>query len=190
MERKWITGFTQYELGIFKDTDPRVAVIKFAIQKKLKQDLENSDDTYWVITGGQSGIEQWAAASALELKAEYPQLQVSIMTPYQQFGSNWKQERQDQLQNLIQQVDFSASVSPQSYQNAGQLQNYQQFMLTHTDNALLFYDEQVEDSKVRFAQKGMHQFQQHHPDYDVFQIDFEKLQDFAEEYADQQSDWS
>ncbi|QOD85420.1 DUF1273 family protein [Weissella viridescens] len=190
MERKWITGFTQFELGIFKDTDPRVEVIKFAIQKKLKQALEEVDDTYWVITGGQSGIEQWAVAAALALKPDYPQLRVSIMTPYQHFGSNWKKERQEQLQALVQQVDFSASVSPQPYQNAGQLQNYQQFMLNHTDNALLFYDEEAEQSKVRFAQKAILHFQQHHPSYELFQVDFEKLQDYAEEYAEQQSDWS
>ena len=66
MDRIWITGFRNYELGIFNNKDPKLTIINFAINKLLTNAIY--DDCNWLITGGQLGIEQWAIEEALNLK--------------------------------------------------------------------------------------------------------------------------
>lgn len=58
MRRLWITGYRSYELNIFKDDDPKVAVIKDVLSRELKARLEESDEEFWLITGPQLGTEQ------------------------------------------------------------------------------------------------------------------------------------
>ncbi|MBM7617454.1 putative phage-like protein YoqJ [Weissella uvarum] len=188
MERVWITGFTQYDLGIFSQKDPKVRVIKYALNRQAKQLLSDIDDEFWVLTGGQSGIEQWAIETTLTLQAEYPNLKVALMTPYAHFGSNWKQERQDELHQRMQQVDFAGSVSKADYQNPRQMMNYQQFMLNHTDQALIYFDSIAEQAKTHYAHQAIQHYQQQHPDYIERMIDFDRLQDYADEYAEQLND--
>ena len=40
MHRLWITGYRSYELNVFKDDDPKVAVIKEVLSRELKARLE------------------------------------------------------------------------------------------------------------------------------------------------------
>ena len=64
------------------------------------------------------------------------------MYPYTEFSKNWQEDKQIQLAQLEQQVDFCASVSKQPYSSPMQLKNYQQFMLAHTDKTVLIYDQE------------------------------------------------
>lgn len=184
MNRIWITGFSQFELGIFNAKDPRVTIIKYAITKFLTHALTDTDEPYWLLTGGQSGIEQWSVEAALALQGQYPQLKIAIMKPYEHYGSKWKTERQTALHDLESRVDFVAATSNQDYQNPGQLQNYQNFMLTHTDEAMLFYDDMADQSNVRYTYKAIQAFQNRQDNYHLLMIDFDRLQDYAEEYAE------
>lgn len=181
MDRLWITGFRQHELGVFKDNDPKVSVIKYALEKVLKNELENGLN--WLIVGGQSGIETWAIEVALELKPEYPDFQIAIMTPFTDFGSNWKEERQTKLSTLKLQVDFTQSVSQEKYKDPTQLKQYQRFMLEHTDKAVIFYDDVAENASVRYDVWAAKKYQEV-VDYSIKYIDFERLQDYATEYQE------
>jgi len=181
MDRMWITGFRQHELGIFKETDPKVTIIKYALEKIIRNELENGLN--WLIVGGQSGIETWAIEVALELQTDYPEFQIALMTPFIDFGSNWKQERQDKLVSLKTQVDFSQSISKEKYNNPAQLKQYQRFMLEHTDKAVIFYDEIAENASVRYDVWAAKAYQEH-VDYPVRYVDFERLQDYATEYQE------
>ena len=78
--RLWVTGYRSYELGVFANNDPKVKVIKYLLKKHFEQKF--NDGLEWVITGGQLGVEQWAAEAAIELKEEYPELKVSLMYPF------------------------------------------------------------------------------------------------------------
>ena len=64
MQRIWVTGYRNYELGTFGDKDPKITVIKYAIKNYLRQLLEDGQ-LDWVITGGQLGVEQWTVETAL-----------------------------------------------------------------------------------------------------------------------------
>ena len=86
MRRLWITGYRSYELNVFKDDDPKVAVIKDVLSRELKARLEESDEEFWLITGPQLGTEQWAIEVALKLRDDYPQLKISMMLPFTEFG--------------------------------------------------------------------------------------------------------
>lgn len=186
MRRLWITGYRSYELNVFKDDDPKVVVIKDVIKRELKNYLEESDEEFWLITGPQLGVEQWSAEEALKLKQDYPQLKVSIMLPFTEFGQQWNESNQTKLANLQSAVDFSASVSDHPYQSPQQLRTFQHFMLTHTDEALLIYDPDHE-GKGKYDYQAIQKFQANH-DYSYRLIDFDELQEAAIEWQERQRD--
>ena len=101
MRRLWITGYRSYELNVFKDDDPKVAVIKDVLSRELKARLEESDEEFWLITGPQLGTEQWAIEVALKLRDDYPQLKISMMLPFTEFGQQWNENNQAKLANPV-----------------------------------------------------------------------------------------
>ena len=125
--RLWITGYRSYELGIFNDNDPKVAVIKYCLENNLNSLLEKGLE--WVITGGQLGTEQWALEVAEKIAMTNFELKTSLMYPFSEFGSNWKEDKKIKLKELEENCDFSAKVSSRPYESPQQLRNYQRFML-------------------------------------------------------------
>lgn len=186
MRRLWVTGYRSYELNVFKDDDPKVKVIKDVLSRELKSRLEESDDEFWLITGPQLGVEQWSAEVALELKATFPQLKVSIMLPFTEFGQKWNENNQTKLENLQSRVDFSASVSDHPYQSPQQLRAFQHFMLTHTDEALLIYDPDHE-GKGKYDYQSIQRFAEDH-NYPYRLIDFDELQETVIEWQERQAE--
>lgn len=181
MSRLWISGYRGYELGIFSDKDEKLNVVKFAIKQNLIQHIENGTD--WLITGAQLGVEQWAVEVASELKGDYPELKIAVMLPFADFGVQWNETNQSRLTNIINLADFSDQVSDSKYHSPQQLKNYQSFMLTHTDEAVLIYDEEHE-GKSQFDLRAIQGFQESHP-YPLTLVDFDELQENAEEYSEQ-----
>ena len=186
MRRLWITGYRSYELNVFKDDDPKVKVIKDVLSRELRSRLEESDDEFWLITGPQLGVEQWSAEVALDLKAIFPQLKVSIMMPFTEFGQQWNENNQAKLENLQSKVDFSASVSDHPYQSPQQLRAFQHFMLTHTDEALLIYDPDHE-GKEKYDYQAIQRYAESN-EYSYRLIDFDELQEAAIEWQERQAE--
>ncbi|KID41769.1 DUF1273 domain-containing protein [Fructilactobacillus fructivorans] len=179
MSRVWVSGYRSYELGIFQNDDPKLKIIKQALSDQLSQLIESGCD--WIITGGQLGIEQWTVEVAKELQQKYPhEFQLAVMLPFKKFGSNWNEDNQAKLHQAITKSDFSDSVSNHPYDSPKQLKNYQRFMLTHTDQALLVYDPENE-GKTKYDYQAIQQFQQNHA-YPLQLIDFDQLQDIADDY--------
>ncbi len=83
------------------------------------------------------------------------------MQPYQEFEKNWRADKQSKFQALKAAVSFSASVSQTPYNNPQQLRNWQNFMLTHTEGALLVYDPEYE-GKAKYAYSAIKKFQETH----------------------------
>ena len=108
MSRIWVTGYRSYELGVFKDNDPKVQVIKYALKKRLIEQLEQGMD--WVITGGQPGIELWTVDLVSELKVDYPNLRLAVFVPFEGFGKNWKEANQGKLNKAKTSADFYAAT--------------------------------------------------------------------------------
>ena len=180
MQRLWVTGYRSYELNTFSDKDPKITIIKYALKNYFTNLLENGEMD-WIITGANLGVEQWAAEVGVELRNDYP-VQVSMMTPYEEFSSRWNENNQANFINLKEKVDFYASTSNTPYKSPVQLRNYQNFILLHTDRALMIYDEE-HPGKPKFDYNLIKQYQETN-DYPLDLIDFYELQDIAEEYSE------
>ncbi|KRN88661.1 DUF1273 domain-containing protein [Ligilactobacillus ceti] len=176
----WITGYRSYELGVFQNNDPKVAIIKSALKKAIINQIEQGFQ--WVLTGAQLGIEQWTIEAVLELKPEYPEIKIGVLTPYQAFGSNWQPEKQAHLAQLCSQVDFYEAISQQPYTSPQQFKNYQRFMLEHTSSALLVYDPEY-PGKSEYDYRDLQEFSQEN-DYQLLLIDMYDLQEAAQNFQE------
>lgn len=182
MQRVWVSGYRSYELNIFGNKDPKIAVIKFALKSKLHT-LYEDDQLDWIITGANLGVEQWSAQVGLEMKKQDP-IYVSIMTPYENFASRWNAHNQAAFTDLTTKVDFFASTSNASYKDPVQLRNYQNFMVQHTDRAIMIYDPE-HPGKPKYDYELIQNYQDTH-NYPIDLIDFYDLQEYAEEYQELQ----
>ncbi|UDM32726.1 DUF1273 domain-containing protein [Lentilactobacillus laojiaonis] len=181
MNRLWITGYRSYELGIFNDKDIKADVIKWALKQELSLAIENG--TNWIISGGQLGIEQWSLEVANELRQEYTgEFKTALMTPFSNFGNQWNEINQEKLRNLKNKVDFFGEVSQRPYENPQQLRNYQDFMLSHTDQSILVYDLE-HTGKSQYDYDAIQNFSKAHS-YIYKLINFDDLQEFAIEYQE------
>ncbi len=184
MQRLWITGYRNYELNTYSDKDPKIKIIKLVLKKHMINLLENGQ-LDWIITGANLGVEQWASEVAIELRDKFP-VRVSIIIPYEEFASRWNENNQEKFLALKSQVDFFASTSKEPYHSPVQLRNYQNFMLMHTDGALMIYDTE-NPGKSKFDYNLIRDYQKT-TDYPLELIDFYDLQDEAEEYQANQED--
>ena len=75
-----VTGYKSFELGIFKDKDPKVTIIKKAIKRDFKRFLDDGVD--WMIFTGNLGFEFWALEVAKELQQGYP-LKLATLFPFE-----------------------------------------------------------------------------------------------------------
>lgn len=176
----WVTGYRKYELGIFDDKDEKIAVIKYALKKAIMEKLDEGLE--WVITGPQMGVEQWTCEVVEELKTEYPELKLAIMEPFTNFGNKWNQNNQDQLFVRKELADFVASISKEEYKNPSQLKNYQMFMLEHTNQAIIVYDEEFE-GKTKYDYLAINKYTQEN-EYLMTKIDMYSLQEASENYRE------
>lgn len=173
----WLSGYRSYELGVFKDDDPKVTVIKQALRKELINLLDRGLE--WVLTGLQLGVEQWGIEVCLELKSEYPQLKIGALVAFSNFGQQWQEVNQSKLVQLKSQVDFFGEVSKYPYRSPQQLRNYQNFMLSHCQGALLVYDPEFEGKS-----KYDYQVLKEREDLNLSLIDMDQLQNEAELYQE------
>ena len=179
IQRIYVTGYQSYELGIFSEQDPRVQVIKNVLKKELTALIENGLE--WVMISGSLGTEIWTGQVVKELKQEYPEIKLAVIFPFEEFGNNWKEHNQLLLSELIQTADYVDSVSHQPYQNPQQFKNHVNFLLQHTEAALLVYDTEY-PGKSKFFLADVEKFQEQNP-YDLLTItmdDLENSSDFGD----------
>lgn len=178
MSRLWVTGYRSYEIGTFGNEDPKIEILKYALEQELRVLIEQGVD--WILTGGQMGTEQWTIEVAYNLKNDYPDLKIALLYPFKGFGDQWQQSSKDKLRLTKKLVDFSDTVSKLPYKNPQQLKNYQIFMLSHTDSALLLYDTEFK-GKVYYDYQAILAKQGKSP-YPSYLVDMDKLQDYAIAY--------
>lgn len=181
LRRLWLTGYRGYELNVYQDNDPKLAVIKYSLKNALQVYLE--DGLEWLITGAQLGVEQWGVEVATELKADFPELKIAMMLPFAEFGKQWNENNQQKLTQVLTKADFTAKVSEHPYQNPSQLKDYQTFMSEHTDGALMLYDPEY-PGKPQYDYDFLKQKADRVSDYSLQLIDFYELQDQAEQLSE------
>lgn len=100
--------------------------------------------------------------------------QTRIIYPFQGFGENWNEANQQMLQRVQMSADYVNATSHQPYKEPSQLRNHTQFLLEHTDGALLLYDEEF-PGKTSFFLKDAKKYREDHP-YEIDQITMDDLQ--------------
>ena len=140
-----VTGYKSFELGIFKDKDPKVTIIKKAIKRDFKRFLDDGVD--WMIFTGNLGFEFWALEVAKELQKDYP-LKLATLFPFETHGQNWNEVNQTKLA-AFKQVDFVKYSFP-AYQSPAQFKQFNQFLIDNTDQAYLFYEPENETNLKYF----------------------------------------
>lgn len=100
----YISGYRSFELGVFKENDPKITVIKKVLKKEIQQLVEEGLE--WVLTSGNLGIETWVTEVVAELKQEYPELKLGIIYPFKEFGNNWNENNQEKLRMAEQLADY------------------------------------------------------------------------------------
>ncbi len=180
MRNLYISGYRTFELGIFKDDDPKIAVIKKCLKQEISLFIE--DGIEWIITSAQFGTEQWAVEVVDELKKEYPTVKIAIILPFLEFGANWNEKNQSKLSSIKKLADYVEATSHKTYQDPSQLKNHQAFLLDHCEAALLVYDPEFE-GKTKFVYQAIIK-KQETKEFELRLIDVDQLQNSSieEEY--------
>ncbi|MFB1080863.1 SLOG family protein [Jeotgalibacillus sp. JSM ZJ347] len=179
MKTLMISGYKAHELGLFKSSDPAVGIIKKAIRQRLTALIEEGLE--WVIVSGGLGVEQWAAEVVIQLKEEYPELQLAVITPFLNQEENWNEENQMNYETILKGADFTASVSNKPYTDPSQFRNRDDFLLGKADGLLIIYDEEKEGSPGFLIKKAKNFAEKNN--LEIIRVDFQDLQWIADEEA-------
>lgn len=190
MQRLWISGYRDYELGIFDPKAPEVQVIKRVLKERIITWLNQQSESTWLITGPQPGVERWALEVALEIKSNYPDFQLGMMKPFEGVGDQWKPARKEALDQIEWKLDYVGTLSKRPYQGPKQLREYQAFMFEHADTVSLVFDAE-RDSEVKRHAKTYYDYQlakqkAANDELKLQVIDFDELQAVAEELAEEE----
>lgn len=183
LQRIIITGYKPHELGIFDEKHLGIPIIKKALEDRLRALLD--EGLQWVIISGQQGVETWAAEVVLALKAEFPDLQYAVITPFLEQEKNWKDHKKEKYQMIVAGADFETSVTKKPYEAPWQFTEKDKFIIQNTDGILLVYDEENEGSP-KYMKHLVEKYRETH-DYELLTINAYDLQIIAEEM--QRADW-
>lgn len=183
IEKVFITGYKPQELGIFKNNHPGVPYIKKAIENRLIPLIE--DGLKWVIITGQLGVELWAAEMVIELKKEYPELKLMVLTPFLNQEKNWKEETQIYYNSVVSKADFINSITKTEYIAPWQFSLKNKFVLDNTEATILLYDDERESVSKYIKEEAEKRVE--NEGYELFIINSYDLQMVVEE--EQQKNW-
>ncbi len=183
LQRIIITGYRPHELGIFNDKHPGIAIIKKALENRLR--LLIDEGLEWVIISGQQGVETWCAEVILTLRNEFFHLKYAVITAFLEQEKNWQEHKKEKYQALVAQADFVTSVTKKPYEAPWQFIEKDKFMIQNTDGLLLIYDEENEGSP-KYMKRLAEKYMETH-EYTLLMITAYDLQVVAEEM--QQQDW-
>ncbi|GAE25120.1 hypothetical protein JCM9140_1093 [Halalkalibacter wakoensis JCM 9140] len=145
-----ISGYKAHELGIFDQKHKGIYYIKKAIETRIRPLIDEGLE--WVIISGQLGVELWAAEVIFQLKQEFPQLQLAILTPFLNQEERWQDATKTYYQEIINQADFVDSITKRPYDNPLQLKQKNEFIIAKADGLMLLYDEEKPGSPTYYLE--------------------------------------
>lgn len=173
LKRLFVTGYKSMELGIFKENDPRVSIIKAAIEKRLIGFIEEGLE--WVLITGQMGIELWTAEVVLDLKDMYD-IHIAMIPPFENQEKRWPEPLKEKYQELTFTVDFYQPLYKGDYKGAYQFQAKNEWLIEKSDGCLILMDEENIGSNSYFYNAAKKK--ESYPIYSITPMD---LDDIVEE---------
>lgn len=184
MKKIMISGYKMNELGIFNQKNDAIYYIKKAIENRLIPLCENGLE--WVIVSGNLGTELWTAEICLELKKDFKDLKIAVITPFLNQEERWNDNNKMYYQNIVSRVDKFITTSEHPYITPKQFQFRDQEVLKKTDGAMLFYDSEKEGSP-KYLKSKIEKHQKNN-EYELILIDFYELQDVIDD-ENSSKDW-
>ncbi|AKP68382.1 hypothetical protein ABM34_02785 [Companilactobacillus ginsenosidimutans] len=182
MKNLWVTGYRSYELGIFKPDDPKIKVIQKLFEERFVNYAE--DGMEWVLSGAQLGTEQIIGPAVQEVKNKGYNIKHAVMLPFANFGDQWNDNNKSLLNIFLRNADYVNKLTSLGYHSGIQLRTWQNFMLQHTDGALIFYDPDS-GGKPKYDYSAMESYVDRGNDYSIELIDFDEMQDFANSLSEE-----
>lgn len=139
-----VTGYKPHELGIFDEKHIGIKYIKKVLEKRIIGYIETGLE--WVLISGQLGVELWCAEVVLDLKKQYPQLKLAVLTPFYNQEERWNDLRKEQYRLVLNKADYVESITKRPYENPSQLKLKNQFLVEKSDGILVIYDEEKHGS--------------------------------------------
>ncbi|MEH7495755.1 DUF1273 domain-containing protein [Neobacillus niacini] len=172
-----ISGYKPFELGIFKNDHPAVLYIKAALKKELIRMMEAGLE--WVLISGQLGVELWGAEVVFELKSEFPDVKLAVITPFLDQEASWSENNSEWYKSILAKADFIDSVTKKGYEKPWQFRLKNQFFIEKSDALLLLYDQEKEGSPKYIYEMAV-EYQNKHS-YTIQLVTFYDLQVIVEE---------
>ncbi|MBD7986018.1 DUF1273 domain-containing protein [Sporosarcina sp. Sa2YVA2] len=183
IKRLVVTGYKAHELGIFNDKHEGINIIKKALESRLTPLLETGLE--WLIISGQPGVETWAAETAIDLQDDFPELQIAVITPFEEQDKNWNEAKKQAYEFILAHADYSVSLTKRPYEAPWQFIEKDKFLLRNSDGILIVYDEE-NDGSPKFIKKMAVSYAEKSA-YEVLSISADDLQLIAEDL--QRKDW-
>lgn len=150
-----LSGYKAHELGIFNDQHPGIPMIKKTIEKRLVALIDQGLE--WVVITGQLGIELWAGEVVAELREQYPDLKLAVLTPFLDQEEKWNEANQELYHFVLSQADYVNSITDRKYENPSQFKMKNRFLVEKCDAILLVYDQEKEGSpKYLYGESRKH----------------------------------
>ncbi|WP_100372802.1 DUF1273 domain-containing protein [Bacillus sp. FJAT-45037] len=181
-----VSGYKAHELGIFDPKHQGVTYIKKALEQKFRSYI--NEGLEWVIISGQLGVEIWAAEVILMLKKEFPEVKLSVLTPFLQQEDRWKEETKEHYRSILQQADYVDSITKRPYDNPAQLRMKNEFIIQKSDAILLLIDEDKVGSPHYYLEPAKKKAET--KDYPIYTITPEDLDILIQEVEmERQDNW-
>jgi uncharacterized phage-like protein YoqJ len=177
-----VTGYKSHELGIFDEKHQGIKYIKRVLEKRLISFIE--DGLEWVLISGQLGVELWCGEVVIQLKKQYPQLRLAVLTPFYNQESNWNELKKEQYNQVLLQADYVDSITKREYENPSQLKLKNQYIIEKSDGLLVIYDDDKPGSPSFYLANAKRKSES--SDYQIFYIYPDEIE-LA--YQDEMSEW-
>lgn len=158
------------EINIFNENDEKIKFIKRAIEKRLRQFIEEGLE--WIIVSGQMGVEMWTAEVVLDLKDEY-NINLAMIPPFLNQAKRWPEALQFKYEELLFVADFYEPIYQEEYKGPYQFQAKDLWLIDKTDGCLLLIDEEYPGSVDYFRQKA--EIAKDYPIYTITPFDLEDV---------------
>ena len=97
------------------DLCKKIKAAIFTLAKKLY--IEMDVNCFW--TGGAQGVDTWAAEAILDLKQQFPDIELFVAIPFPEYWSKWEKESIERAQSILSRCDGFKIISPEVQPSAG-----------------------------------------------------------------------
>ena len=175
----FITGYRHYEMGIFKNDQKEVTVLRAFLRDKIIQLIEEGAE--WFIIQGYTGIEMYAANEIIDLKADYD-IKLGLLKPFHNFDDRYNDSHKIELNNIIAHADFDRFIFEREYESPAMFKAINQFITSHTDYGLIVYDSEAE-TNLKYIFSLMLELQEKNQ-YNIERIQFDDINEFTNDRYD------